>query len=808
MEEESEDYRHTSIDDCQMKISLGVSKSTRKQWRPTNQPPKGIILEEEAVKSNFHLKFSCDFCGYSAKQLHTLQVHGQMNHLSLVFQCNICDFALKEKYTIRKHVSETHSITNEVINDFIQIECGVCQNTGNVDETMEHISQKHPNFTQFLHAPERKIPNYVRMGYKCPFCNEDFSNLPRHRGLHLKGHLQTVHVRSLFKCEQCSFQSRTLPSVRSHIHNSHNFPINLDTYESKELTRLHIRHKCNVCGFELSDSEKDKMLDHMKSDHINHLLKTEFRQCDKCNFQSSTRKKMKVHKNSAHPNTANHKCPLCDHESNIRGNFLLHLHNHIGTTYICKDCDFQSRRRKEFKTHYSTEHMNGEESFSIIDRTTVKCTSCNIETKGRNYHNHMIQKHNFPILKQLLWRKDMHSSEKQSKHKCSLCEYQTNIKNYFVMHMERHIETMYLCNHCEYQSKDRRFFVKHTRDQHKDEYADKQTRYADHMTCKCTTCEIETTGTTYKDHMIQVHKFLLHDERFLYGSKESLHGKSNGSQKSKSSSRNKDYSNYKHKCPTCEFGSMNKFNLILHLHKHIGTTYKCNICELETKYRTQLRSHFKDKHIKEYTGTQNWIMDKVTWKCQACILQTNGKEYKIHMMIIHNFNIKDRRLSEARRSFIPNKIKLFTLKCPKCKYGTNLMLTMREHMFTHIRTLFSCYLCKEPSQRRGITLNHVMEKHKKEVRLNPNNWISKYVLGHCTSCNVTLSSIELDEHLVRIHSFPSNKKAPMPLINTRSLRAQNTAPPSIKMKKRSPKDIGLMLKLAELPIAVNVVEKK
>jgi hypothetical protein len=30
-------------------------------------------------------------------------------------------------------------------------------------------------------------------------------------------------------------------------------------------------------------------------------------------------------------------------------------------------------------------------------------------------------------------------------------------------------------------------------------------------------------------------------------------------------SRKKDYSNYKHKCPTCEFGSMTKFTLMLDL---------------------------------------------------------------------------------------------------------------------------------------------------------------------------------------------------------------------------------------------------
>ena len=442
-----------------------------------------------------------------------------------------------------------------------------------------------------------------------------------------------------------------------------------------------------------------------------------------------------------------------------------------------------------------------EKSFSIIDRATVKCTSCNMETKFRNYHNHMIQKHKFPILKQLVWPNIL-SSEKQSKHKCSVCEYQTNIKNIFFMHMEKHIETVYLCNHCEYQSKDRRFFIKHIRYQHKAEYADKQTRYADHMTCKCTPCEIETTGETYRDHMIQVHKFPLKDERFIYGN---IHGKMNDSNKSKSYSRKKDYSNYKHKCPTCEFGSMNKFNLISHLHKHIGTTYKCNICEMETKYRTLLSSHFKGQHVKEYTGKHNWIMDKVTWKCETCNLQTNGKEYKIHMMTVHDFNIKDQRLSEARRSSLSNKRKLFPLNCPTCKYGTRHLLKMIAHMYTHVETLFSCYICEESSKRRGIILNHVMEKHKKEVRLNPNNWISKYVLGHYISCNITLSSIELDEHLVKIHSFPSKPKTPLPLINTRILRVENTATP-IKRKTRSQKDIGLMLKLAELPIAVNVVQ--
>ena len=50
-----------------------------------------------------------------------------------------------------------------------------------------------------------------------------------------------------------------------------------------------------------------------------------------------------------------------------------------------------------------------------------------------------------------------------------------------------------------------------------------------------------------------------------------------------------------------------------------------------------------------------------------------------------------------------------------------------------------------------------MEKHKQKVRLDPNNWIGKHVLCQCTSCDVTLSSVKLEEHLVNIHSFPIKK---------------------------------------------------
>ena len=124
-------------------------------------------------------------------------------------------------------------------------------------------------------------------------------------------------------------------------------------------------------------------------------------------------------------------------------------------------------------------------------------------------------------------------------------------------------------------------------------------------------------------------------------------------------------------------------------------------------------------------------------------------------------------------------------------------------------TSFVCNLCEETSMRKGIIFNHVMEKHQQKVRLNPNNWIAKHVMCHCPSCDVTLSCVELDEHLVKLHSFPVETKVPMSRTNMKILEAPNIEPVRA-MKTRSKKDIGLMLKLAQLPIAVNLMygEKK
>ena len=798
LEEQSDGERQIPLKESNMTT---LSRNKIKQGRHINQPPKGVMPEEETLQSDVDFRFCCDFCGYRARQPNTLQVHVEMNHINLLFQCKICDFALKERYITRKHISKVHSIKHEDINDFLRTECGICQNTGKVDEITEHISQCHPEFTNFLHVTRRKKKKYAPINFKCIICSEDFSNLPRYRTSAIRNHVQSVHVKSLYKCDQCPYESKTLFAVHSHINSSHDFPRNLEADERKELTRLHVRHKCSLCGFEIANSEKDIMMDHMKVNHEGELLKKESpNYCNKCNFRSISRKMLKFHKKTTHPNTEKHQCPLCDFEADQRCNFLLHLHKHIGTTYLCNHCDFQSRKRLEFKKHYTTQHTNvfGEESFSIIDKATFKCVTCNIKTEGRNYHNHMIEKHKFPIVKQLLWRKDSISGEVKihSKYKCSLCEHGTNFKANFVIHMEKHIGTVYFCNLCDYQSKIKHCFVSHIRNQHQEEYVDKQT--VDHMTCKCTPCDIQITGRKYKSHMIQIHEFPLHDNE----EKKTSTTKQDYFKTSKSSYSDKDHSNDLHKCPNCKYGSNSKFLFMLHLHKHLGTRYICNICQLEIKGRAEIKHHFRDQHKKEYTGKQNWMMDNITWKCEKCNLQISGREYKIHMINIHNFNIKDRRFSEANQTIIQNERKQFPHNCPQCQYGTKLLSNMREHMYTHMGTSFSCKLCETTSKRRGIILNHMMEKHKKEVRLDPNNWISKYVMCYCTSCAVSLSSGELDEHIVRVHAFPLKTKAPVSRINMKILQAP-TIKPVTTMKTRSPKDIALMLKLAQLPIAVN-----
>ena len=500
--------------------------------------------------------------------------------------------------------------------------------------------------------------------------------------LHIMTHIQAAHIKSLYRCDQCSYERRTFILVQSHIHSSHGFPTNLEIPERQELTRLHVRHKCNVCGFELADSEKDKMLEHMEVNHKSHLLKIEsYRQCDKCYFSSSTRKKLRAHKKNVHPDLA-----------------------------------------------------------------------------------------------------------MQSLHKCSLCAYHTNVKFNFFMHMEKHLGSVYLCNQCEYQSKDRRVLLRHIKHQHKDGNEDNQT--IDQMTCRCSPCNIQTLGSKYTDHMTQVHEFPLQDKRFSNDSKakHSVHG---------------DHVNYLHKCTSCNFGSNTKLKFTSHFHKHLGTIYQCKICDFKTEYRTQMISHSRDQHRKEYRERNSWTLNNVIWKCSTCNLQTDGKEYKIHMINIHNFNIKDRRFSKAKRSNIPNRRKLFPLTCPECKYGTKLLSNLRAHMYTHMGIYFSCNLCEETSKLRGIILNHVMEKHKQQVRLDPNNWIAKHVLCHCTSCDVSLSSVELDEHLVKIHIFPIKIKAPISQTNIKSVQAPSKETVTT-VTTRSQKDIGLMLKLAQLPIAVNL----
>ena len=80
----------------------------------------------------------------------------------------------------------------------------------------------------------------------------DFTDYSVARGTNLSQHLQRVHIKSIYSCEECSFASKTRQAFIYHVKEIHN------------LTRNHEQSlilKCHACEFKVAGSKKEEMHD-------------------------------------------------------------------------------------------------------------------------------------------------------------------------------------------------------------------------------------------------------------------------------------------------------------------------------------------------------------------------------------------------------------------------------------------------------------------------------------------------------------------------------------------------------------------
>ena len=67
------------------------------------------------------------------------------------------------------------------------------------------------------------------------------------------------------------------------------------------------------------------------------------------------------------------------------------------------------------------------------------------------------------------------------------------------------------------------------------------------------------------------------------------------------------------KCPKCDYKTIQKGNLKIHIEVHINSMFSCNICEIKKKKRCQVVFHTKREHnMKLRPNYKGWCQRYVT----------------------------------------------------------------------------------------------------------------------------------------------------------------------------------------------------
>ena len=199
--------------------------------------------------------------------------------------------------------------------------------------------------SETFHVPEATLVNSEIKQYKeneenpkyfCQACNKKFidqNSLIRHN---------FGHAGDKYQCSFCDFKSGLVLDIEKH----------------HRIEHPNIVLKLNCPNCEYFCSSKHGLRDHMKYDHSERSFK-----CDDCKYETKRPGNLKAHKAHMHTIREKDSCPECDKSFNSRmqlGKHFRYIHRKNAKTYLCTNCDFETKYR-----FYLVKHM----SESLCKRT-------------------------------------------------------------------------------------------------------------------------------------------------------------------------------------------------------------------------------------------------------------------------------------------------------------------------------------------------------------------------------------------------------------------------------------------------------
>ena len=337
------------------------------------------------------------------------------------YQCADCAFSTLDIGQLLKHKSrQSHTSiarTNIVMKSNIENELQtstvselICKECGESFKTLYEV--KYHNLGR-------------HMKEKCKICGKEMTVLQ------LRRHKREVHTIPTHNCDQCSYKCKTNRQLKIHVKNVHSekeFMCNICSkmFGSKQLLDYHLKgahgdktYHCDQCDYTTSygnSTIRSHILD-------KHSTKESFI-CSFCEFETSDKEKLQVHKEDKHSNMItrkrskpqkekNHSCKICDEKFNTKQARLYHKWRvHDGIIHKCeyKNCEFQCSQKVQMKNHIQAVHL----------KIKVKCDFCDHQSNYKwSIQAHMRRKH----------------SDKINLFACDKCNYRCSSKTKLRKHL-------------------------------------------------------------------------------------------------------------------------------------------------------------------------------------------------------------------------------------------------------------------------------------------------------------------------------------------------------------------------------------
>nr|XP_014092298.1 transcription factor grauzone [Bactrocera oleae]XP_036224803.1 transcription factor grauzone [Bactrocera oleae] len=302
------------------------------------------------------------------------------------------------------------------------------------------------------------------------------------------------------------------------------------------------------------------------SDHDEFIAQNFKLACSLCETSLKTFRELKTHYRQEHQTNGYAKC--CGKKLYSRGVLVDHIHVHNNSEYFkCQLCGKVVCDRSSLASHLQYSHSK--------DRTIYRCKIC---SKGF-YRPKVLARHYF-----------IHAPEEKRNVKCTQCE-KTFCNQYT---MKQHLNLSHLnlyakiCDICGKSLNGNENFQRH-----QEEHAGVQQPLE-----KCKICNVEVKSK----YNLARHMKLMHTEKYQTPQTCPVCSKVSPTLRAHKRHMKYEHSGESHVCNVCDKAFKLAYSLKEHMTTHTGEIlYTCTFCPKTFNSRSNMYTHRKQKHPKEWT---------------------------------------------------------------------------------------------------------------------------------------------------------------------------------------------------------------